>query len=273
MRLRAASAGDRTRRGQCRRWLRTGDWRGELFALGPSLSSRRGKSLPPHRQTQMPAKYGTCIPVWPRAALADAGLALTRIVSRQRADRASFASATRAHTPHRCCSNETPQLLLRTMAEINGTTLAEIAGHFASLRAANRLHGLNYERCAELPFVIDILRSRFAEPLSYLDIGSGGESPLPTYLLRRSNWNVQCIDKFDWVRRREARRTHEWGPGSRSVRGAGSGPADRRSAAGGIHVITNISVISTSPGRRTLTQWLDQRACSSAAARTSSPPS
>src|SRR5215213_7055916 len=89
------------------------------------------------------------------------------------------------------------------MASINQATLSEITGHFASLRAANRLHGLNYERCAELPYVIDRLRPRFSERLAYLDIGSGGESPLPTYLLRATNWNVQCIDKFDWVRRQE----------------------------------------------------------------------
>ena len=89
------------------------------------------------------------------------------------------------------------------MTHINSATLTDITRHFASLRAANRLHGLHYERCAELPFVIDRLRPRFAEQLSYLDIGSGGESPLPTYLLRESNWNVHCIDKFDWVRRQE----------------------------------------------------------------------
>jgi SAM-dependent methyltransferase len=89
------------------------------------------------------------------------------------------------------------------MTHINSATLTDITRHFASLRGSNRLHGLHYERCAELPFVIDRLRPRFAERLSYLDIGSGGESPLPTYLLRESNWNVRCIDKFDWVRRQE----------------------------------------------------------------------
>lgn len=89
------------------------------------------------------------------------------------------------------------------MQRINQRTLAEISGHFASMRPANRLHGLNYERCAELPFVIDRLRPRFSEPLAYLDIGSGGESPLPTFLLRRTNWSIRCIDKFDWVRRQE----------------------------------------------------------------------
>jgi SAM-dependent methyltransferase len=89
------------------------------------------------------------------------------------------------------------------MPPINRTTLAEITRHFASLRVANRLHGLNYERCAELPFVIDRLRPRFSERLSYLDIGSGGESPLPTFLLRATAWDIRCIDKFEWIRRQE----------------------------------------------------------------------
>jgi SAM-dependent methyltransferase len=130
------------------------------------------------------------------------------------------------------------------MAEINGTTLAEISGHFASLRAANRLHGLNYERCAELPFVIDCLRPRFAERLSYLDIGSGGESPLPTYLLRKSNWNVRCIDKFDWVRRQEAYAARVSGgrePGRFAVQVQDLLTADLPQEA--YDVITNISVI------------------------------
>jgi SAM-dependent methyltransferase len=69
---------------------------------------------------------------------------------------------------------------------------------------SNALHGLNYERCAELPFVIQVLRARFGEPLDYLDIGSGGESPLPTYLLARSQWRVHCVDKFDWLKRQRS---------------------------------------------------------------------
>lgn len=131
------------------------------------------------------------------------------------------------------------------MAQINRTTLAEIAGHFASLRPANRLHGLNYERCAELPFVIDHLRPRFAERLSYLDIGSGGESPLPTYLLGASNWNIRCIDKFDWVLRQQ----------TYAARVTGAAPPNGRFAVQvqdmltaelpqeAFDVITNISVI------------------------------
>jgi SAM-dependent methyltransferase len=131
------------------------------------------------------------------------------------------------------------------MAPINRTTLSEITKHFGSLRAANRLHGLNYERCAELPFVIDRLRPRFAEHLSYLDIGSGGESPLPTFLLRATNWDVQCIDKFEWVRRQETYAKRVIGEaalnGRFSVQVADLLTADLPEAA--FDVITNISVI------------------------------
>jgi len=89
------------------------------------------------------------------------------------------------------------------MQRINRQTLSDISRHFGSMRLANRIHGLNYERCAELPFIIDRLRPRFSDGLAYLDIGSGGESPLPTFLLRSTNWSIRCIDKFEWVRRQE----------------------------------------------------------------------
>ena len=131
------------------------------------------------------------------------------------------------------------------MAPINRTTLSEITKHFGSLRAANRLHALNYERCAELPFVIDRLRPRFSERLSYLDIGSGGESPLPTFLLRSTKWDVQCIDKFEWVRRQEMYAKRVLGdaaPNGRfSVQVRDLLTADLPEAA--FDVITNISVI------------------------------
>jgi SAM-dependent methyltransferase len=131
------------------------------------------------------------------------------------------------------------------MTRINRTTLSEITRHFGSLRAANRLHGLNYERCAELPYVIDRLRPRFSEHLSYLDIGSGGESPLPTFFLRATNWDVQCIDKFDWVRRQEMYAQRILGNALRDGRFSAQVrdllTADLPEAA--FDVITNISVI------------------------------
>jgi 2-polyprenyl-3-methyl-5-hydroxy-6-metoxy-1,4-benzoquinol methylase len=83
---------------------------------------------------------------------------------------------------------------------INARFLHSIVQHYYRLRVANRLHGFPYERCAELPFVLEQCESRFDENLRYLDIGSGGESPLPTWLLANTNWDVTCVDKFAWVR-------------------------------------------------------------------------
>jgi len=136
------------------------------------------------------------------------------------------------------------------MASINRSTLAEITGHFGSLSALNRLHGLNYERCAELPYVIDRLRPRFQERLTYLDIGSGGESPLPTYLLKHTQWSIQCVDKFDWVRRQEEYAKRVLGgtsPNGRfGVRVQDLLAADLPEET--FDVITNISVIEHFPG-------------------------
>jgi hypothetical protein len=131
------------------------------------------------------------------------------------------------------------------MRSINSDTLTAITRHFDGLRPVNRLHGLNYERCAELPFIVDNLRPRFRERLSYLDIGSGGESPLPTYLLRETNWNVQVIDKFEWVKRQEHYAARVLGGGSTDGRFAvqvrdlltADLPRDE------YDIITNISVI------------------------------
>lgn len=78
--------------------------------------------------------------------------------------------------------------------------LADIVRHNSKLGLKNRVKGLNYERCAELPFIAGYLKSRFGNNLHYLDIGSG-ESPFPSYLLNNSNWDITCIDKFSWVQR------------------------------------------------------------------------
>jgi len=138
---------------------------------------------------------------------------------------------------------------LELRVPINRITLSEISAHFASLRPENRLHGLNYERCAELPFVIDRLRPLFGERLTYLDIGSGGESPLPTYLLRATQWEINCIDKFDWVRSQETYAARVMG---RSASDRFSVQVDDLLTAdlpeSTFDVITNISVIEHFPG-------------------------
>lgn len=135
------------------------------------------------------------------------------------------------------------------MESINRSTLGEITDHFASLGGTNRLHGLNYERCAELPFVIDRLRPRFGEQLTYLDIGSGGESPLPTYLLKSTRWNIECLDKFDWVKRQERYAARVMGGAANGrfrVRVQDLLAADLPEKT--FDVITNISVIEHFPG-------------------------
>lgn len=57
---------------------------------------------------------------------------------------------------------------------------------------------LTLERCAELPYIINLLKGLFNEKFNYLDIGTG-ESPLPSYFLSKTKWNINCIDKFDWI--------------------------------------------------------------------------
>lgn len=93
--------------------------------------------------------------------------------------------------------------------KINPHFLKEITRHYRSQGLYYAIKSLNYERCAELPYVLQCLEPRFGERLNFLDIGPGGESPLPTYLLKKTNWNIYCIDKFSWVRKQLdfARRT------------------------------------------------------------------
>jgi SAM-dependent methyltransferase len=89
-------------------------------------------------------------------------------------------------------------------SRIDGRILRAIWAHHRKIRPTNWLHGLNYERCAELPFIIEALRPRFTQSLDYLDIGSGGESPLPTYLLVNTPWRISCVDKFEWLNAQRA---------------------------------------------------------------------
>ena len=86
--------------------------------------------------------------------------------------------------------------------KINKSTLIDIWKHHRSLQFKNKIKGLNYERCAELPYIIDLLRPGFNDSLNYLDIGSG-ESPLPSYLLKNTRWNITCLDKHFWVRKQK----------------------------------------------------------------------
>src|SRR5437870_1648366 len=87
------------------------------------------------------------------------------------------------------------------MGSIDSRFLSPIVAHYNRFGTANRLlRGFAYERCAELPYVLRTLEPLFRQRLRYLDIGSGGESPLPTWLLVNTNWDITCVDKFSWVR-------------------------------------------------------------------------
>lgn len=85
--------------------------------------------------------------------------------------------------------------------KINQHFLNEISKHYRSQGIYYAMKSLNYERCAELPYILQHLQPSFKRKLNFLDIGPGGESPLPTYLLQHTNWNIYCIDKFSWVQK------------------------------------------------------------------------
>ncbi|TKK70339.1 methyltransferase domain-containing protein [Ilyomonas limi] len=86
--------------------------------------------------------------------------------------------------------------------KIDSHFLAEITRHHRLQGYTYAIKSLSYERCAELPYILQQLQHRFKEKLNFLDIGSG-ESPLPTYLLVHTNWNIYCVDKFNWVQKQK----------------------------------------------------------------------
>lgn len=82
---------------------------------------------------------------------------------------------------------------------IDRRLLAELSKHTRSLGLKRFLRGMGYERCAELPLVLQHLRPTFDLALRHLDIGSG-DSILPTFLLQHSKWDITCLDKFSSVK-------------------------------------------------------------------------
>jgi 2-polyprenyl-3-methyl-5-hydroxy-6-metoxy-1,4-benzoquinol methylase len=100
-------------------------------------------------------------------------------------------------------TNEYKKREIKIMAsKINKLILKKISKYHQSLGLKFFIKGLPYERCAELPFIIDLVQKRFDENLRYLDIGSG-ESPLPTFFLKHSAWDISCVDKFSWVQKQK----------------------------------------------------------------------
>src|SRR6476646_10106590 len=82
--------------------------------------------------------------------------------------------------------------------KINRGVLKSISSHQRGLGAKFWIKGLPYERCAELSWAIEYMKRDFETPFRYLDIGTG-ESPLPTYLAKHSNWDITCLDRCSWV--------------------------------------------------------------------------
>ncbi|GFE58383.1 bifunctional 2-polyprenyl-6-hydroxyphenol methylase/3-demethylubiquinol 3-O-methyltransferase UbiG [Geobacter sp. AOG1] len=90
---------------------------------------------------------------------------------------------------------------------INQELLRELASHTRKLGLNRFFRGMGYERHGEFPFITSVLQPFFNFPIKYLDIGSG-ESIYPTYLLKKTRWDISCLDKFSWVQKqhRHARR-------------------------------------------------------------------
>src|ERR1700704_1254577 len=83
---------------------------------------------------------------------------------------------------------------------IDGTILRELHRHNSKLGLHRVLKSIGYERSAELSYIVGLLQERFDRPLDLLDIGTG-DSVLPSFFLRRTNWNIWCVDKFSWVKK------------------------------------------------------------------------
>ncbi|HVO24575.1 MAG TPA: class I SAM-dependent methyltransferase [Candidatus Margulisiibacteriota bacterium] len=76
--------------------------------------------------------------------------------------------------------------------------LRELFRFNARLGLYRLVKGMDYVRCIEFPtFAAELLRWR-AQPLAYLDVGSG-DSVLPTFVATHSAYRVTVVDKFEWV--------------------------------------------------------------------------
>ena len=86
------------------------------------------------------------------------------------------------------------------VGRIDPRLLRELSKHTRKLGIKRVLQGMGYERSAELPLMASLLEPQFRDHLQYLDIGSG-EGVFPSFILRKSEWDVTCVDKFAWVQR------------------------------------------------------------------------
>ncbi|MBC8124724.1 MAG: class I SAM-dependent methyltransferase [Candidatus Kapabacteria bacterium] len=83
-------------------------------------------------------------------------------------------------------------------SSINAELLYNIDAHAKRLRFLYRIKGFGYERAIELPLLAEKLQPLFDKPLRYLDIGTG-PSIFPSWVASKTNWDVTCLDKFEWV--------------------------------------------------------------------------
>lgn len=81
---------------------------------------------------------------------------------------------------------------------INFKLLNDLTSHTRHLGIKRFFQSTGYERCAEFPLVASRLEPLYSKKFKYLDIGSG-QSIFPTYLLKRTAWDITCVDKFSWV--------------------------------------------------------------------------
>jgi SAM-dependent methyltransferase len=75
-----------------------------------------------------------------------------------------------------------------------------LSSHVRRLGLKRFFQSMGYERSGELPLILSRLEPHLQKNLRYLDIGSG-DSVLPSFLLKNSNWDITCLDKFGWVRK------------------------------------------------------------------------
>ncbi len=85
-------------------------------------------------------------------------------------------------------------------SSINAELLYNIDAHAKRLQFLYRIKGFGYERAIELPLLAEKLQPLFDKPLRYLDIGTG-PSIFPSWVASKTQWDVTCLDKFDWVKK------------------------------------------------------------------------
>ena len=87
------------------------------------------------------------------------------------------------------------------ISKINRHILKKLKSHTKQLDIRNLFvnSSMRYERCGELPYITSKLEPLFSKKLKYLDIGTGN-SAFPTFLLKNTEWDITCLDKYSWMK-------------------------------------------------------------------------